>query len=89
MRQAPSRKKCLPVENSLDAVASRDYLVEILAALALLSVPLGRFLQDLHLWYGQELAYIDMADALSIMPQKKNPGILMQGNRGEEPMCIV
>jgi argininosuccinate lyase len=65
------------VENSLDAVASRDYVPEILAGFAILAITLGRMSQDLYLWCSYEFGYVDIADEAaitsSIMPQKKNP----------------
>lgn len=65
------------LENSLDAVASRDYLPDILFALTSAALTVGRLNQDLHLWYSHEFGFIDISDDLagtsSIMPQKKNP----------------
>lgn len=65
------------LENSLDAVASRDYLPEILFALTGAALTISRLNQDLHLWYSHEFGFIDIGDDIagtsSIMPQKKNP----------------
>jgi len=68
------------VENTLDCVASRDFLLEAAAAGALLGVTLSRLAQDLYVWYTHEFGMIDFPDSTagtsSIMPQKKNPVIL-------------
>jgi argininosuccinate lyase len=65
------------LENSLDAVASRDYVTEIVFALAAMAITISRLNHDLHLWYSHEFGYIDISDDIagtsSIMPQKKNP----------------
>ena len=65
------------LENSLDAVASRDYIIEIVFALTGLGITISRLNQDLHIWYSHEFGFIDITDDIagtsSIMPQKKNP----------------
>lgn len=65
------------IENSLDAVASRDFLAEFLAGLALLMTTISRIAQDLYIWATNEFQVIEVADSVaacsSIMPQKKNP----------------
>ena len=65
------------VENSLDAVASRDYLLEILNAMGLLANNLARLATDMRLWSAPEYGYVEVGDSCavcsSIMPQKKNP----------------
>ncbi len=77
-----------PMRNSLDAVADRDFLVEVLAALANCAVHLSRFSEELVLWSSQEFGFIEMTDAFttgsSIMPQKKNPDMaeLARGKTG-------
>jgi len=65
------------VEHALDAVQSRDFLLEALAALALLGANLSRMAEEIVLWSTYEFGMIELEDALasgsSIMPQKKNP----------------
>jgi argininosuccinate lyase len=65
------------VENSLDAVASRDYVSEIVFALAGMGLTISRLNNDLHIWYTHEFGFLDIDDDIagtsSIMPQKKNP----------------
>ena len=68
------------IEHSLDAVASRDYVAEALAALAILLTTLSRLGHDLQLWCTFEYALAEIGDDVaatsSIMPQKKNPSAL-------------
>ena len=65
------------MENSLDAVAARDYLLEIAADFATMGSTIARFVQDLHLWSTAEFGYVVFSDATSCcsstMPQKRNP----------------
>ena len=67
-------------QNSLDAVSDRDFVVEILAALAVLMMHLSRLSEELILWASQEFRFVDIPDRFctgsSMMPQKKNPDIL-------------
>lgn len=73
------------VVNTIDAVASRDYLLEALAAGTLLAGTLNRLAQDLYVWYSHEFSLIDFRDRVSgtssIMPQKKNP-VLLENIKG-------
>ena len=63
--------------NSIDSIASRDYLLEIAADCAILGTSLSRFASDLYIWATDEFAYLSIDDSLSccssIMPQKRNP----------------
>ena len=67
-------------ENSIDAVGSRDYIVETQAALVLLAVNLSRLAEDLIIWSSPEFGTVELPDDFtstsSIMPQKKNPEVL-------------
>lgn len=68
------------LENSVDSVTSRDFLLETLANLAILAVDVTRFVEDLEVWSTMEFGIIELPDEFaftsSIMPQKKNPDIL-------------
>ncbi len=68
------------LENSLDAVGTRDFITETQAALALLAINLSRFAEDLIIWSSAEFGTIELPDEFtstsSIMPQKKNPEVL-------------
>ena len=74
--------------NSMDAVSDRDFLVEHLAALALVAVHLSRLAEELVLWSTSEFGFVEIDDAYatgsSIMPQKKNPDVaeLVRGKTG-------
>jgi argininosuccinate lyase len=65
------------VENSMDAVSTRDFILEVLAALSILMVNLSRLAEELVLWSTSEFGYLELdnlyASTSSIMPQKKNP----------------
>jgi argininosuccinate lyase len=68
------------VENSIDAVGSRDFILETQSALTLLAVNLSRFAEDLIIWSSPEFGTVELPDNFtstsSIMPQKKNPEVL-------------
>ncbi len=68
------------LENSLDAVTTRDFLLEVLAMLSIMAVDVTRLEQDLIVWSTVEFGMIELPDELasssSIMPQKKNPDVL-------------
>lgn len=74
--------------NSMDAVADRDYVAEVLAALAILAVHCSRLAEDCILWMSQEFSFVMFDDAFctgsSLMPQKKNPDVaeLTRGKTG-------
>ena len=65
------------VENTLDAVASRDFLLELSSAFAAVGSLLGRFAEDLYLWSTKEYGYLELDDSVccssASMAQKKNP----------------
>jgi argininosuccinate lyase len=67
------------MRNSIDATGSRDFLVEIASALAMLGVHLSRIGEELVLWSSQEFSFVVLSDAFttssSMMPQKKNPDV--------------
>jgi argininosuccinate lyase len=78
-------------ENSIDAIASRDYISQVLAALAILGVNLSRLAQDLYIWGTDEFGWIEVGDEVaitsSIMPQKKNP-VTLEHIRGKAAHLI-
>jgi argininosuccinate lyase len=65
------------VENSMDAVSTRDFILEVLADLSILMINLSRLAEELVLWSTSEFGYLELdnlyASTSSIMPQKKNP----------------
>ncbi len=66
-----------PTRNSLDSVSDRDFALEYLAALAILSVHLSRLAEEIVTWCSPPFGFIALSDAFttgsSIMPQKRNP----------------
>ncbi len=77
-----------PTLNSMDSVADRDYLVELLSALSTIMMHLSRFCEEIIIWNSDEYKFIELDDSYStgssIMPQKKNPDIaeLVRGKTG-------
>ncbi|MDQ6657037.1 MAG: argininosuccinate lyase [Actinomycetota bacterium] len=77
-----------PAENSMDATASRDFAAELAFVLAMLSVDLSRWAEEVVVFATAEFGYLKLHDAFatgsSIMPQKKNPDIaeLARGKAG-------
>ncbi len=65
------------VENSMDAVSTRDFILEVLSDLSILMVNASRLAEELVLWSTSEFGYLELdnlyASTSSIMPQKKNP----------------
>lgn len=66
-----------PTPNSLDAVGSRDALVDYLHFSAQLGVHLSRLGAEIVLWASDEVGFIALDDSFtsgsSMLPQKKNP----------------
>lgn len=77
-----------PSENSLDAVADRDYAAEFLFWATLTMIHMSRLAEDLILFSTREFGFVTLADAYStgssLMPQKKNPDSLelLRGKSG-------
>lgn len=75
-------------QNSMDAIADRDYVAESLFCLALIGTHLSRLSEDVILWSSAEFGFCTLADAhttgSSLMPQKKNPDVceLTRGKTG-------
>ena len=77
-----------PTANSLDAVSDRDFVVDLLAAIALGMVHLSRLAEELTWWSNPLFGFVRLADAFStgssMMPNKKNPdpAELVRGRTG-------
>lgn len=75
-------------DNSLDAVADRDFVADALYACSMLGVHLSRIGEELILWASTEFGFVTLDDGFStgssMMPQKKNPDIaeLARGKAG-------
>jgi len=67
------------MENSMDAVSSRDFMAETVFALAMLASNLSKISEELIIWSSYEFRLIEISDEYSstssIMPQKKNPDV--------------
>jgi argininosuccinate lyase len=74
--------------NSMDAIADRDYIAELLFVISLCGAHLSRLSEDLILWCTAEFGFASLSDAhttgSSLMPQKKNPDVceLTRGKTG-------
>ena len=66
-----------PTKNAMDSVSDRDFAVEFMFVLSLVSIHLSRIAEEIVLWSNQQFNFIILPDELStgssIMPQKKNP----------------
>ncbi|MDR6223354.1 argininosuccinate lyase [Methanococcoides alaskense] len=76
------------IENSMDAVSSRDFLIESASVFANLMINLSKMAEEIVIWSTSEFAFIELDDRYastsSIMPQKKNPDTaeLLRGKSG-------
>ena len=69
-----------PTRNSLESVASRDYMADFHHFAGTFMIHVSRLCTDLITWNTQEFGYIVLPDEFctgsSMMPQKKNPDVL-------------
>jgi len=76
------------VENSLDHVADRDFVVELLSIASMMQMHLSRFAEDMILYSTAEFDYVDLPEPFctgsSLMPHKKNADLmeLVRGQTG-------
>jgi argininosuccinate lyase len=67
-------------KNSIDAVADRDFIAELLFSLSLMGAHLSRLAEDLILYGSSEFGFVRFGDSYttgsSMMPQKRNPDAL-------------
>ncbi len=65
--------------NSMDAIADRDYIAELIFTISLIGTHLSRLSEDFILWSSAEFGFCTFSDAhttgSSLMPQKKNPDV--------------
>ena len=75
-------------QNSMDAVADRDFVLDYEAAASICMMHLSRLAEEIILWSSTEFGFIELDEAYttgsSIMPQKKNPDVaeLVRGKTG-------
>ncbi len=77
-----------PMRNSLDAVADRDFVLELLAASSIAAMHLSRLAEEIVIWCSAQFRFVTLSDKFttgsSIMPQKRNPDAaeLIRGKPG-------
>ncbi|WP_050607003.1 argininosuccinate lyase [Clostridium niameyense] len=77
-----------PIDNFLDGVSDRDYIIELISNFSIIMMHLSRLSEELILWSSNEFNFIELGDGFStgssIMPQKKNPdgAELIRGKTG-------
>lgn len=75
-------------DNSMDAVADRDFVMEALFCASCTMMHLSRFCEEIIIWANPSFGFVKLPDGYatgsSIMPQKKNPDVaeLMRGKVG-------
>jgi argininosuccinate lyase len=69
-----------PTANSIDATSDRDFVLEFVNVLSLLSLHLSRWAEEMVIFSTQEFGFVQLPEAYSTgssaMPQKKNPDLL-------------
>lgn len=81
--------------NSMDAVASRDHIIDFHYFASLFGVHTSRIAEDLIIYFTSEFGWIKLPDAFctgsSMMPQKKNPDVLelLRGKAGQLSAGLV
>lgn len=77
-----------PVDNFMDGVSDRDYVIELLSCFSIIMMHLSRLSEELILWSSKEFDFVEIDDKYStgssIMPQKRNPDAaeLVRGKTG-------
>ncbi|MFH1061402.1 MAG: argininosuccinate lyase [Candidatus Omnitrophota bacterium] len=76
----PGSGKVKSVENSIDNVSDRDFIMEFLGGISIIQMHLSRLCEDFILYSTQEFDYLDLPEEFctgsSLMPHKKNPDFL-------------
>ena len=66
--------------NSIDVSSDRDYLIEFVFCLSMISLHLSSWAEEWIMWFSTEFGFLKLPDAFttgsSIMPQKRNPDVL-------------
>lgn len=76
------------VNNFLDGVSDRDFVIELISNFSIIMMHLSRLSEELILWSSKEFDFVTISDEFStgssIMPQKKNPDAaeLIRGKTG-------
>ncbi|MGH7763282.1 MAG: argininosuccinate lyase [Candidatus Dormibacteraceae bacterium] len=81
--------------NSIDAVADRDFALDLAYACTCTSIHLSRLGEDVVIWASTEFGFVKLVDEIatgsSLMPQKKNPDVaeLLRGRAGRALGALV
>ena len=63
------------MQNSIDGVSDRDFVIEFASCLSIIMMHLSRFCEEIVLWSSHEFGFVSLDDSWStgssIMPQKK------------------
>jgi argininosuccinate lyase len=69
-----------PTANSIDGTSDRDFVLEFVNTLSLLTLHLSRWAEEMILFSSQQYSFVHLPEAYSTgssaMPQKKNPDLL-------------
>ncbi len=74
--------------NSMDAVSTRDFLIESVSVMSNIMINLSKLAEEIIIWSSSEFSFVELDDMYastsSIMPQKKNPDSaeLVRGKTG-------
>lgn len=77
-----------PVDNFIDGVSDRDFVIEYISCFSISMMHLSRLSEEFILWSSKEFDFVSFSDEYStgssIMPQKKNPDSaeLIRGKTG-------
>ena len=83
------------LENSMDAVSTRDFIIEAISCFSNLMTNQSRLAEELILWSSAEFDFVrvpaDYATGSSIMPQKRNPDYaeLVRARAGAVYGCLM
>lgn len=83
------------MQNSIDAVSDRDFIIEFISCCATVMIHLSRLAEELVLWSAPEFGFIRLSESLctgsSMMPQKRNPDMaeLMRARCGRVIGALV
>ncbi len=83
------------IENSMDAVSTRDFILESISVFSNIMTNLSRIAEEIISWSSEEFGFVELDDQYastsSIMPQKKNPDTaeLLRGKTGTVYGCLM
>lgn len=83
------------LEHSMDAVSTRDFIIEAIASFSNLMINISRLAEEFILWSTSEFDFItidaDYVTGSSIMPQKRNPDYaeLVRARTGTVYGCLM